>query len=127
MDKSIVRHDKLLPLVENVAVDDPFEALRLLQVCGVIRFGHIISSVLPDIIRPSSAARDAVVVCCLEAVHGYTVGPLSTHVQAAGAGGALLHSHEQHGGRCHLGILKSCGTPYCAFHSDGRFHFSESG
>ena len=39
------RHDNLLELVVNVAEEDPFVALRLLQVCGVNRFGDILSAV----------------------------------------------------------------------------------
>jgi hypothetical protein len=41
-----VRHDRLLDLIEDLATEDPFAGLRLLQVCGVNRFGHI-SNVAP--------------------------------------------------------------------------------
>jgi len=37
------RHDRLLDLIEEIATEDPFASLRLLQVCGVNRFGHIIN------------------------------------------------------------------------------------
>jgi len=45
-----VRHDRLLDLVEDVDDEDPFAALRLLQVCGAQRFGHIISYVPPPLV-----------------------------------------------------------------------------
>ncbi len=35
------RHDNLLDLVAYVSEEDPFGALRLMQVCGVNRFGHV--------------------------------------------------------------------------------------
>jgi len=42
------RHDNLLELVGDVSEEDPFAALRLLQVCAVNRFGHILSAVPPE-------------------------------------------------------------------------------
>ena len=36
------RHDNLLDMVADVADEDPFAALRHLQVCGVNRLGHIL-------------------------------------------------------------------------------------
>ncbi len=42
------RHDNLLDPVVVVSDEDPFAALRLLQVCGVNKSGHILSGVLPD-------------------------------------------------------------------------------
>jgi len=40
-------HDRLLDMAEAVAGEDPFAALRLLQVCEVRRLGDIISAVPP--------------------------------------------------------------------------------
>jgi len=42
-----VRHDRLLYLVEDVVDKDLIAALRLLHVCRIQRFGHIISYVHP--------------------------------------------------------------------------------
>jgi len=46
MRKPAPRHDRLLLLVKDIAEEAPITALRLLQVCGVNMFGHVISTVL---------------------------------------------------------------------------------
>ena len=69
MKKPAARHDRLLSMTRNIAEDAPLTALRLLQVCCVDKFGHVISTVPPEIIRPFAEARDAAVVHCLEAIH----------------------------------------------------------
>ena len=68
MKKPTVRHDRLLQLVMDIAEEAPLMALRLLQVCGVNWFGHVIVVVPPSIIRPFAAAHDAAIVNCLEAI-----------------------------------------------------------
>jgi hypothetical protein len=40
-----VHHNNLLELVGDVSEENPFAALRLLQLCMVNRFGHILSTV----------------------------------------------------------------------------------
>jgi hypothetical protein len=57
--KPAARHDRLLLLVRGIAEEAPLTALRLLHVCGVNMFGHVISVVPPAIIRPFAEARDA--------------------------------------------------------------------
>jgi hypothetical protein len=47
MQKPAARHDRLLLLAKDIAVEAPLTALRLLQVCGVNGFGHVISAVPP--------------------------------------------------------------------------------
>ena len=42
-----VKHDRLLDLAEEISGEDPFAALRLLQVCGVSRLGHVLGAVPP--------------------------------------------------------------------------------
>jgi len=42
------RHDNLLDLVNKVFDEDPFATLRLLQVCGVNKFGHVLSTDPPE-------------------------------------------------------------------------------
>jgi hypothetical protein len=64
MRKPADMHDQLLNLVKDIAEDDPLTGLRLLQVCGVNRFGHVISAVSPAIIRQFAESRDATVVRC---------------------------------------------------------------
>jgi len=52
MRKPAARHDRLLLFVRDIAEDDPLIALRLLHVCGVNRFGQVISILPLAIIRP---------------------------------------------------------------------------
>ncbi len=52
------RHGALLDLVSDVSEEDPFFALRLLQVCGVTRFGHVLSTVPPDVASAFCGDRD---------------------------------------------------------------------
>ena len=68
MRKPAARLDRLLALVKNITEDAPLTALRLLQVCGVSKFGHVISIVPPAIIRPFAEARDTSVFRCFEVV-----------------------------------------------------------
>ena len=69
MRKPAARHDRLLNWVKDIAEDDPLTALRLLQLCGVNRFGHVISAVPPAIIiRQFAESRDAALVPCMGAV-----------------------------------------------------------
>ena len=44
-------HDSLLELAADVSDEDPLAALRLLQVCGINTFGHILSAVLSLVTR----------------------------------------------------------------------------
>jgi len=46
----------------DIAEEALLTALRLLQVCGVNWFGHVIFVVTSSIIRPFAAARDTAVV-----------------------------------------------------------------
>jgi len=50
MRKPAARHDRLLNMVKDIAEDDALTGLRLLQVCEVNRFGHVISAVPSAII-----------------------------------------------------------------------------
>ena len=92
MKKHAARHDRLLQLVRDIAEDEPLTTLRLLQVCGVNSFGHVIAAVPPTIIRQFTETRDMAVVNCLETIQGVDVGRHSTHALPVGAGGRL-HPH----------------------------------
>jgi hypothetical protein len=87
MAKSAARHDRLLSLVTGIAEEAQLTALRLLQVCGVTRFGHVISTVPQAIIRPFAEGRDAAVISCFEAIQEYEATTESTHALPIGAGG----------------------------------------
>ena len=49
LQKMGVAHDILLNLTEEIADEDPFAALGLLQTCGISRIGHILSDVPPPL------------------------------------------------------------------------------
>ncbi len=64
------RHDSLLNLISAVFDEDPFVALILLQVCGVNRFGHILSVVPADATTTFCVQRDAAIAATLGAIPG---------------------------------------------------------
>ena len=47
MQKSLARHDRLLRPNDEVVVEAPLATYSLIHVCGVNKFGHVISSVPP--------------------------------------------------------------------------------
>ena len=63
-----VRHDRLLDLVKAVADEDKFTYLRVLQVCRVQRFGHIISVVPIPMVLDFALSRDEVVTATFAAI-----------------------------------------------------------
>ena len=69
-----------LDLVAFVSDEDPFGALRLLHVCGVNRFGHVLSAVPPGVTTTFCGQRDAAVSSALSAIQGFPVDRTqSTH------------------------------------------------
>ena len=58
----------LLDLVEFVANEDPFASLRLLQVCGVQCFGHIINAVPPPLVADFATFRDDAITSTFAAI-----------------------------------------------------------
>jgi hypothetical protein len=93
-----VRYDRLLDLVKDVADEDPFAALRLLQVCGVHRLGHIIIVVPPPLVYDFATARgDAIASLSTFASNQQEpFPPDSTHSLHVGAVGASLASLARH-------------------------------
>jgi hypothetical protein len=114
MRKLAARHDRLLQLVVEIAEEAPLTTLRLLQVSGVSRFGHVISTVPPAAIREFAKDRDAAVVRCFETIQQHEVSESSTHALPVGAGGAALHSLVHHGGCNHLGTYYRVAGPLFA-------------
>ena len=51
-------HDRMLDLTEEVADEDPFAALRLLQTCGISKYGHVINAAPPPLAQPFARERD---------------------------------------------------------------------
>jgi len=90
------RHDRLLDLIEDVATEDPFASLRLLQVCGVNRFGHIISVVPPPLVLHFATTRDEEVSSTFASIQQASPPDLSTHTLLVGAGGASVTSLAKH-------------------------------
>ena len=58
MQKMGGAHDRLLDLTEEIADEDPFAALRLLQTCAISKFGHVLSAVPPDLAKDFARDRD---------------------------------------------------------------------
>ncbi len=54
-------HDRLLDLTKEIADEDPFVALRLLQKCGINSFGHVLSAISPLLVQPFARERDEAV------------------------------------------------------------------
>ncbi len=69
MRKPAARHDRMLQLVADIAEEAPLTTLRLLQVSGVNRLGHVISTIPPAVIREFVEDRDAAVVRCFETIY----------------------------------------------------------
>ena len=51
-------YNMLLDLTEEVADEDPFAALRLLQTCCIYIFGHVLGAVLPPLAQAFARERD---------------------------------------------------------------------
>ncbi len=88
-------HDRLLNLTEEVSDEDPFAALRLLQTCGIKRFGHVLSAVPPDMVR-EFAARNEAIAATFSTIQQSPAPEDSTHTLPVGAGGAGLTSLAAH-------------------------------
>ena len=99
------RHDRLLDLIEEIASEDPFAGLRLLQVCGVNRFGRIISVVPPSLVLPFATSRDEAVASTFDCIQQAAPSELSTHSLPVGDGGASITSLAKHVAGSYLGAF----------------------
>jgi hypothetical protein len=98
-------------LAEVVADEDPFTTLRLLQVYGVQRFGHIIIATPPPLVSDFALQRDEVVTATF-AEYQHETRPLdSTHSLPIGAGGASLASLDRHTSVIYLVAFFRVGGP----------------
>ncbi len=95
-DNIVTCHDRLLDLVDDFAEENSFVALRLLHVCGVQRFGHIINDVPPPLVLDFATARDEAVTASYAVIQQKTPSPESTHSLPVGATGATLTSLARH-------------------------------
>jgi hypothetical protein len=56
-------------MVEFVFENDPFATLRLLQVCGVNRSGHVLNAVSPQKLQEFVDIRDEAVAATFVVIH----------------------------------------------------------
>ena len=77
--------------------------LRLLQVSGVDRLGHILAAVHPEIIAPFAKARDQAVKRYFEVIRDCEVNTRAIYTLPVGAGGTALSSLERQAVGTHLG------------------------
>ena len=85
-----------MDLIADISDETPFVALRLLQVCGANKFGHILSDVPPGSSAYFCAQRDEAIYSAFVAIQGLPVDPVSsTHALYVVAGGARLPSLSQ--------------------------------
>ena len=85
------RHGNLLELVVDVSDEVSFAALHLLHVCGVIRFGHILSDAPPELASLCSEQCNEVITEVLAVVQGRPAdSATTTHNLSVAAGGAGL-------------------------------------
>jgi len=106
-----VRHDKLMDRVESVANEDPFAALRLMYVCGVQRFGHILSAVPPPLVADFAALRDDAVTSTFATIQQEQPLPDSSHCLPIGACGASFTSLARHTKGSYLGAFFRVSGP----------------
>jgi hypothetical protein len=78
-----VAHDRLLDLTEEIADEDLFAPLRLLQTCGISRFGHVLSAVPSALAQPFAKDKDEAIAATFSTIHKSPAPEGSTH----------LHSH----------------------------------
>jgi hypothetical protein len=100
-----VRHDRLLDLIEHVAIKNPLASLRLLQVCGVNRIGHIISAVPPLLVLQFATDKDDAFASTFSAIQQAHPPESSTHSLLVGAGGASITSLAKHASSSYLGAF----------------------
>jgi hypothetical protein len=94
-----------MDLAEEVADEDPFAALRLLQTCGISRFGHVMSAIPPPLAQPFARERDEAIAATFATIRQSPPGENSTHTLPVGAGGAGLTSLEAHAWGDYLGAF----------------------
>ena len=87
MKKMGAAHDRLLDLTEEIADEDPFDALRLLHTCGISKFGHVLSVVPPSLARDFASERDEAISATFATIQHRPPTYTSTHTMPVGASG----------------------------------------
>jgi len=111
LQKMGAAHDRLLDLTEEVADKDSFVALRLLQTCGISRFGHGLSAVPPPLAQAFARERDEAIAATFAIIQQSPAGEDSTHTLPVGVGGAGLTSLETHAWGSYLGAFYRIAGP----------------
>ena len=111
MQKMDGAHDRLLDLTEEIADEDPFAALRLLQTCGISKFGHVLSAVPPNLAKNFARERDEAIGATFATIQQSPTTENSTHDLSVGAGGAGLTSLEAHAACGYIGALFRIARP----------------
>jgi hypothetical protein len=111
MQKMGAAHDRLLDLTEEIADEDPFAALRLLQTCAIFKFGHVLSVVPPDKARDFARERDEAIAATFATIQQSPTAENSTHTLPIGAGGAGLTSLEDHAAGGYIGAFFRIAGP----------------
>ena len=94
-----------------MAGKDPFATLRLLQVCNVQRFGHIISAVPPHLVLDFAISHDEAVTTAFVAIQQEPQLHDSTYSLPMGAGGAALASFARHASGSYLDLFFQVDGP----------------
>jgi hypothetical protein len=100
-----VRHDSLLDLVEDVVEEDSCATLRLLQVYGVQRFGHMISDVAPYLVLDFATSRDKTATATFASIKQEPPPLDSTHSLPVDYGVSALTSLVRHECGSYLGAF----------------------
>ncbi len=98
-------HDRLMDLIEEIADEDPFATLRLLQTCGISKFGHVLSVVPPALAQDFARERDEAITATFSTIQQSPTTETSTHALSVGAGGAGLTSLETHAAGGYIGAF----------------------
>jgi hypothetical protein len=106
-----IAHDKLLDLTEEIADEAPFAALRLLQTCGISRFGHVLSAVPPPLAQAFAKERDEAIAATFATTQQTPTADSSTHTLRVGAEGVGLTSPEAHASGGYLGAFFRIAGP----------------
>ena len=107
------RHDNLIDLGNGVSDEDPYAAMRLLQVCGFKKFGHVLFANPPESTISFCERRHAEIADTLGVIYGTLVDPdQSTHALLVVAGGARLPSLLASASSSYLGaFFRIAGLP----------------
>jgi hypothetical protein len=111
MQKMGGAHDKLLDLTEEIADEGPIAALRLLQTCGISKFGHDLSAVPPAIAQDFAREIDEAIAATFSTIQQAPTPENSTHALPVGAGGAGLTSLETHAAGGYIGAFFRIAGP----------------